>query len=216
MDRSEKQSWSEYLNVVDTSELKLSLTALAVLFSPLVREHAEPGSQLSTDDWMGYSGLYKDYVHQIVDHAEEYVSGQVQTNGMENFWSLLKRGLKGTYVSVEPFHLFRYLDEQVFRYNNRATKKNFVSYQQLTGKGMEKPRRGVLRALRLAARIAGRAGFAGSICPLFSPLFVGFFLAMLFQFLLQFLVRNSQKRAHYLVEFFEFCIVRFWICHVFQ
>jgi hypothetical protein len=49
----------------------------------------------------------------------DYVDGQVHTNGMENFWSLVKRGLKGTYISVEPFHLFRYLDEQVYRYNNR-------------------------------------------------------------------------------------------------
>jgi hypothetical protein len=63
-------------------------------------------------------------VHEFVDHAERYVSGKVHTNGLENFWSLLKRGLKGTYVSTEPFHLFRYLDEQAFRYNNRATKNN--------------------------------------------------------------------------------------------
>lgn len=60
-----------------------------------------------------------DYQHEVVDHAVEYVRGQVHTNGIENFWSLLKRGLKGTYVSVEPFHLFRYLDEQVFRFNAR-------------------------------------------------------------------------------------------------
>jgi len=65
--------------------------------------------------------------HDIINHAKEYVRGQVHTNGMENFWSLLKRGLHGTYVSVEPFHLFRYLDEQVFRYNNRATKKQKVT-----------------------------------------------------------------------------------------
>jgi transposase-like protein len=59
------------------------------------------------------------YVHKVVDHAESYVDGQVHTNGMENFWSLLKRALRGTYVSVEPFHLFRYLDEQCFRFNQR-------------------------------------------------------------------------------------------------
>jgi len=58
-------------------------------------------------------------MHEVIDHAERYVDGRVHTNGLENFWSLLKRGLKGTYVSVEPFHLFRYLDEQVFRYNLR-------------------------------------------------------------------------------------------------
>ncbi len=93
----------------------------------MVKAHVEPGANLHTDDFYGYWGLYKDYVHQIVDHAETYVNGQVHTNGIENFWSLVKRGLHGTYVSVEPFHLFRYLDEQIFRFNNRATKKQFVS-----------------------------------------------------------------------------------------
>jgi hypothetical protein len=63
--------------------------------------------------------LEKEFVHQFVNHAETYVRGNVHTNGMENFWSLLKRMLKGTYVSVEPFHLFRYLDEQAFRFNER-------------------------------------------------------------------------------------------------
>jgi transposase-like protein len=93
----------------------------------MVKENVEYGSYLSTDDCHSYWGLDKEYVHQIIDHAEAYVNGQVHTNGLENFWSLVKRGLKGTYVSVEPFHLFRYLDEQIFRYNNRATKKHFVS-----------------------------------------------------------------------------------------
>src|SRR5437016_8215345 len=64
------------------------------------------------------------YQHKVIDHAECYAKGRVHTNGLENFWSLLKRGLGGTYVSVEPFHLFRYVDEQAFRYNNRATKDN--------------------------------------------------------------------------------------------
>ena len=93
----------------------------------LVKDNVEFGSQLSTDDCHSYWGLDKEYAHGIVDHAKEYVNGQVHTNGLENFWSLVKRGLKGTYISVEPFHLFRYLDEQVFRYNNRATKKKFIS-----------------------------------------------------------------------------------------
>lgn len=84
-----------------------------------VKAHVHSGSHLTTDDFYGYWGLYKEYVHEIVDHAETYVSGKVHTNGIENFWSLLKRGLNGTYVSVEPFHLFRYLDEQCFRFNNR-------------------------------------------------------------------------------------------------
>ena len=79
----------------------------------LVRDNVEFGSQLSTDDCHSYWGLDKEYAHGIVDHAKEYVNGQVHTNGLENFWSLAKRGLKGTYISVEPFHLFRYLDEQV-------------------------------------------------------------------------------------------------------
>jgi transposase-like protein len=91
----------------------------------LVSEHVAPGSQLVTDEWGGYKGT--DYDHEIINHAIEYVNGQVHTNGIENFWSLLKRGLTGTYVSVEPFHLFRYLDEQMFRYNNRATKKQNVT-----------------------------------------------------------------------------------------
>jgi hypothetical protein len=69
-------------------------------------------------------GLEKKYVHEVVNHLEAYVDGKVHTNGIENFWSLLKRGLNGTYVSVEPFHLEKYVDEQVFRYNNRATKDN--------------------------------------------------------------------------------------------
>jgi hypothetical protein len=64
------------------------------------------------------------FVHETVNHVEEYVRGKVHTQGIENFWSLLKRGLSGTYVAVEPFHLDRYVDEQAFRYNNRATKDN--------------------------------------------------------------------------------------------
>jgi hypothetical protein len=66
----------------------------------------------------------QDYIHETVNHIEEYVRGEVHTQGIENFWSLLKRGLTGTYVAVEPFHLDRYVTEQVFRYNNRATKDN--------------------------------------------------------------------------------------------
>jgi transposase-like protein len=87
---------------------------------PIVREHVEPGAALYTDEMGGYKGLNGEYVHLIIDHAVKYVNGRIHTNGMENFWSLLKRCLGGTYISVEPFHLFRYLDEQAFRYNNRA------------------------------------------------------------------------------------------------
>lgn len=94
---------------------------------PIVRKHVEPGSALYTDEMGGYKGLDKDYLHQIINHAIEYVNGRVHTNGLENFWSLFKRGLNGTYVAVEPFHLFRYLDEQVFRYTNRATKEKKIT-----------------------------------------------------------------------------------------
>jgi transposase-like protein len=84
-----------------------------------VRKHVEAGSALYTDFLLSYEGLDSDYAHQVVDHAVKYVDGQCHTNGLENYWSLLKRTISGTYVSVEPFHLFRYLDEQAFRYNNR-------------------------------------------------------------------------------------------------
>jgi transposase-like protein len=76
------------------------------------------GSALFTDSLKSYEGL-DEFQHEVVDHAVEYVRGEVHTNGLENFWSLVKRGLNGTYISVEPFHLFRYLDEQASRYNNR-------------------------------------------------------------------------------------------------
>jgi transposase-like protein len=87
----------------------------------MVRDRVEPGSNVYTDALRSYVGLDRDYIHQFIDHAEKYVEGQVHTNGLENFWSLVKRALKGTYISVEPFHLFRYLDEQVFRFNARKT-----------------------------------------------------------------------------------------------
>jgi transposase-like protein len=90
----------------------------------VIAETIEKGSQLYTDEHNGYMNISPEYVHSIVNHLESYVSGRVHTNGLENFWSLLKRGLNGTYVAVEPFHLFRYVDEQAFRYNNRATRDN--------------------------------------------------------------------------------------------
>jgi transposase-like protein len=111
-----------------------------------------------TDGWPGYDALAaKDYIHETVNHVEEYVRGQVHTQGIDNFWSLLKRGLTGTYVAVEPFHLDRYVDEQAFRYNNRATKDNpledsdrfalvvsqivgrRITYRELTGKADARP-----------------------------------------------------------------------------
>jgi len=84
-----------------------------------VRQNVEAGSQVFTDALPSYNGLNQDYVHEAIDHAKEYVRGNVHTNGLESFWALLKRGIRGTYISVEPFHLFRYLDEQAFRFNER-------------------------------------------------------------------------------------------------
>lgn len=83
-----------------------------------ISEHVLAGSAIFTDALKSYEGL-DEFQHEVVDHAVEYVRGEVHTNGLENFWSLFKRGLNGTYVSVEPFHLFRYLDEQAYRYNHR-------------------------------------------------------------------------------------------------
>lgn len=87
--------------------------------APRVRNVVEPGSAVYTDALKSYYGLAADYDHAVIDHMEAYVNGRVHTNGVENFWSLLKRGLHGTYVSVNPEHLFRYLDERVFTYNLR-------------------------------------------------------------------------------------------------
>ncbi len=85
----------------------------------IVREHVRKGSEVMTDELLSYDGLDAEYRHKVINHAEKYVDGNVHTNRMENFWSLLKRSIKGTYVRVEPFHFFRYLDEQSFRYNER-------------------------------------------------------------------------------------------------
>jgi transposase-like protein len=89
-----------------------------------IKKNVSAGSILFTDSLPSYEGMESEYEHKVIDHAVAYVDGQIHTNGLENYWSLLKRGLKGTYVSVETFHLFRYLDEQSFRFNNRATKDN--------------------------------------------------------------------------------------------
>lgn len=87
-----------------------------------VRRHVTADSILFTDELPSYNDLDGEFAHKVINHAYQYVSGNVHTNSLENYWSLLKRGLKGTYVSVEPFHLFRYLDEQAFRFNNRGSK----------------------------------------------------------------------------------------------
>jgi transposase-like protein len=121
-----------------------------------VLDNVTPFAKVYTDEAIQYDGLSKTFIHKVINHSQEYVRGQVHTQGIENFWSLLKRTLRGTYVAVEPFHLDRYCDEQAFRYNNRATKNNALTdadrfalalsqvsnkrltYAQLTGK-LERP-----------------------------------------------------------------------------
>ena len=128
-----------------------------------VREHVERGAEVHTDALKSYEGLAGEYTHNVIDHAESYARGKVHTNGLENFWSLLKRAIRGTYVSVEPFHLFRYIDEQAFRYNNRndmndgdrfsavvsqiAGKR--LTYSELTGKVGETPEPTVIEVKRI-------------------------------------------------------------------
>ena len=118
----------------------------------LANRHIEDGSTLMTDEWGGYKGT--NFQHEVINHAEEYVRGLVHTQGIDNFWSLLKRGLGGTYVSVEPFHLFRYIDEQAFRYNNR--KMSDAQRFDLAARGM------VGKRLTLA-ELTGKNPIASSI-----------------------------------------------------
>ena len=102
------------------------------LLQSTVRAHVKAGSAIYTDALMSYQGLrHQGFQHQVIDHAESYVDGQIHTNGLENFWSLFKRQLKGTYISVEPFHLFRYLDEQVFRYNFRKLAHDGLRFEHV-------------------------------------------------------------------------------------
>jgi transposase-like protein len=126
------------------------------LQNEILRE-VEHGSHVYTDEAVGYDNMHSAFVHDIVNKMEGYVDGQVHVNGVENFWCLLKRTLKGTYVAVEPYHLQAYVDEQVFRFNNRATKDNplndgdrfmlalsqivgkRLTYAELTGKTSERP-----------------------------------------------------------------------------
>ena len=139
------------MGLLDRKTKKIRLRHVADTSGPtlqgVVREYVEGGSYIFSDAWRSYNGLSADYVHQVIDHAESYVQGNVHTNTIENFWSLLKRGLKGTYIAVEPFHLFRYLDEQAFRYNERKNDDGGrflevlngltgrrLTYQKLTGK----------------------------------------------------------------------------------
>jgi transposase-like protein len=116
------------------------------------------GSEVFTDALSSYEGLYQYYAHKVIDHMESYAQGHVHTNGMENFWSLLKRGLKGTYVSVEPFHLFRYLDEQAFRFNERKNEDGdrgrfLLAVAGMFGKGLR------------YAKLTGKTQDGGSLPP---------------------------------------------------
>jgi transposase-like protein len=139
------------MGLLDRKTRKVRLTHVpntqAATLQGVVRKYVQGGSYVYSDAWVGYHGLERDYVHNVIDHAETYVKGNVHTNGIENFWSLLKRCLKGTYVSVEPFHLFRYLDEEAFRFNERrdndagrfvqvasAVTGRRLTYKELTGK----------------------------------------------------------------------------------
>src|ERR1017187_7360216 len=115
---------------------------------PNINKHVEAGTHVFTDELQAYFGLQANFTHDVINHMESYVNGNIHTDGIENFWSLLKRGLNGTYVSVEPFHLFRYVDEQAFRYNNRLPMEDAdrfsvlvrkcvgkrLTYNELTGK----------------------------------------------------------------------------------
>ncbi len=126
-----------------------------------IKAHVATESALYTDALLSYDGLRRDFAHKVIDHAGKYVDGRIHTNGLENFWSLLKRGIGGTYISVEPFHLFRYLDEQSFRYNNRMDMNDGdrfveavkhivgrrVTYEQLTRNRHRTPRRGRAEAI---------------------------------------------------------------------
>lgn len=134
-----------------TVRAKVCATRRKPELQALVRENVEAGSNLYSDELKSYNGL-DEFTHQVINHAVSYVEGNIHTNGLENFWSLLKRCLHGTYIAVEPFHLFRYVDEEVFRYNNRDMTdiQRFVfamrhivgrrlTYKQLTGKQGEVP-----------------------------------------------------------------------------
>lgn len=116
----------------------------------VVRSNVEEGAKLYTDSHGSYRFMSQWYLHEFVDHAVRYAEGVVHTNCLENYWSLLKRSIRGTYVSVEPFHLFRYLDEQAFRYNERkgtdgqrfdlaasSTAGKRLTYRELTGKALQ-------------------------------------------------------------------------------
>ncbi len=122
--------------VLDRQQRKVRATVVPKVnreaLQAAVLNHVEHGSKIYTDEAAIYRSLPQEYTHEFVNHVERYVDGQVHTNGLENFWSLTKRTLSGTYVAVEPFHLHRYLDEAMFRYNNRkdANGRKLTDYER--------------------------------------------------------------------------------------
>jgi transposase-like protein len=121
-----------------------------------IKQNVSAGSILFTDVLPSYNDLAGEFAHKVINHAVAYVDGNVHTNNLENYWSLLKRGVKGTYVSVEPFHLFRYLDEQAFRYNNRATTENPKNDADRFGLALSQ----IVRKRLTFAEVTGKVGAA--------------------------------------------------------
>ena len=105
---------------------------------PIVLANVERGAQVFSDECAGQWRMDEEYTHNVINHLESYVNGNVHTNEMENFWSPLKRGIHGTYVSVEPFHLFRYVDDQAFRFNNRLPMSDAERFSYLVRKSVGK------------------------------------------------------------------------------
>lgn len=119
LERGDKKQKGKKQEKVSKVQATVVQDTKAETLQPEVRARIEKGSQVFTDEHGGYDGLNDDYTHEVINHAEAYVRDHVTTNGIENFWTLLKRTIKGTYVSCEPFHLHKYLDEQAFRFNER-------------------------------------------------------------------------------------------------
>lgn len=118
------------VGMLDRETRKIRATVVPMVKRPILQaailKEIQDGTHVYTDESSVYINMPAQYQHSVINHLRHYVDGKIHTNGIENFWSLLKRGLNGTYVAVEPFHLFRYVDEQVFRYNNRSTKKQKI------------------------------------------------------------------------------------------
>jgi transposase-like protein len=143
--------------VLDGKVNKASLHAV-------IHKNVEPGAQIFTDSWRGYDGLNADFIHRFVDHAEAYVKGAVHTNGLENFWALFKRCIKGAHISIEPFHLAAYVDSEAFRFNNRKVndgQRFALAMQGVSGKRLtykELIGAGALEERKASDNIAERGG----------------------------------------------------------